>query len=122
MKMELETILDQRYEMGLNPHLAKAIGLQKALMLVHLHSLIEAYGVERDGRDWICQTYEQLQRQIPFWSKGTVKRTILILEKDGCLVSCNYNKWKMNKTKWYSIRYELAIDMCDGTDRTSHYL
>ena len=109
--MELETLLDQEYSLGFNPDLAETIGLSKAVMLAHLHTLIETCGVERDGRDWIVHTYRQLHEQLPFWSEATIKRTILSLEKDGCLVSENYNQSKMNKTKWYSICYEQYIVM-----------
>lgn len=104
--MNLKTLLRQEYSLRFNPHLAEMIGLPKALMVTHLHTLIEVDGVERDERIWISQTYEQLHRQLPFWSLGTIKRTILSLEKEGLLISSNYNKWKMDKTKWYSIRYE----------------
>ena len=109
--MELETLLDQEYSLGFNPDLAETIGLPKALMLAHLHTLIEAYGVERDGRDWIVLTYRQLQKQLPFWSVSTIKRTIHSLEKEGCLVSEMYNQSNRQKMKWYSICYEKYIDM-----------
>ncbi|MGE7767146.1 hypothetical protein [Peribacillus sp. NPDC096540] len=115
--MELETLLDQDYSLGFNPYLAESIGIPKALMLAYLHSTIEAYGMERDGRDWIYSTYDQLHTQLPFWSKGTIKRIILSLEKEGFMVSSNYNNWKMDKTKWYSICYEKYIDMREDPDK-----
>ncbi|MGE7603562.1 hypothetical protein ACQKL5_13905 [Peribacillus sp. NPDC097675] len=63
--MELETLLDQEYSSGFNPDLAETIGLSKAVMLAHLHTLIETCGVERDGRDWIVHTYRYRSGQRP---------------------------------------------------------
>lgn len=104
--MDLKTLLRQEYSLCFNRDLAEMIGLPKALMVAQLHTLIEANGVERDERIWISQTYEQLHTHLPFWSLGTIKRTILSLEKEGLIISSHYNQWKMDKTKWYSIRYE----------------
>ncbi|MCC3359150.1 hypothetical protein [Bacillus sp. REN16] len=44
--------------------------------------------------------------QIPFLSKSTIQRTILKLEDNGYLHSDNFNKLKIDKTKWYTILYE----------------
>ncbi|WP_254119113.1 conserved phage C-terminal domain-containing protein [Bacillus sp. FJAT-29790] len=44
--------------------------------------------------------------QLPFWSESTIKRTIKSLENQGYLISGNFNRSKMDQTKWYSIDYE----------------
>ncbi len=51
--------------------------------------------------------------QLPFWSESTIKRTIKSLEKQGYLISGNFNRSKMDQTKWYSIDYEKLSEL-DG--------
>ena len=48
---------------------------------------------------------------MPFWSESTIKRTIKSLEEQGYLLSANYNRLKMDKTKWYSIDYEKLAEL-----------
>ena len=56
-------------------------------------------------------TYLNWQEQLPFWSAETIKRVIRRLEKNGYLLSANYNRYKMDKTKWYSINYEKVAEL-----------
>ena len=89
------------------PSLAKAIGLNEAIFLQQLHYWLQKSGKPRDGRIWIYNTYEDWERQLPFWSKRTVQRIALHLEEAGLLVSSvAYNQSKMDKTKWYAIDYD----------------
>lgn len=44
--------------------------------------------------------------KLSFWSIETIKRVIRRLEQNGYLFAANYNRFKMDKTKWYSINYE----------------
>ena len=50
-------------------------------------------------------------------------RAFHALEKEGYLISGNYNRLKLDKTKWYSIDYdklaELEGDLIVTLDRTS---
>lgn len=95
----------------INTELACLIGLNEAIVLQQLHYWIEknkAAGVNfRDGRVW---TYSTLQgyrdRDFPFWSFNTVRRTIASLVEVGFLCKGNYNKLKIDKTLWYAIDYE----------------
>jgi uncharacterized phage protein (TIGR02220 family) len=58
-----------------------------------------------EGKKWIFNSYKDWQNQFQFWSESTIKRAIHSLEKQGCLISGNWNSTKMNKTKWYTIDY-----------------
>ncbi|HDG5469378.1 TPA: DnaD domain protein, partial [Staphylococcus aureus] len=51
------------------------------------------------------------QKQFPFWSLITIKRTIYSLEKQNLLLIGNYNKAKFDKTKWYTINYQTIEGM-----------
>ncbi len=44
---------------------------------------------------------------MPIWKSETTMRTAFKnLEKQGLLITANYNKAKFDKTKWYRINYE----------------
>ncbi|HDF6263133.1 TPA: DnaD domain protein, partial [Staphylococcus aureus] len=55
--------------------------------------------------------YPEWQKQFPFWSLITIKRTIYSLEKQNLLLIGNYNKAKFDKTKWYTINYQTIEGM-----------
>lgn len=55
---------------------------------------------------------------MPLWSESTIKRTIRSLEKQGFLISANWNRLKIDKMKWYTIDYEKVEEL--ETDITSH--
>jgi hypothetical protein len=89
------------------PSLATKIGLNKAVVLQQIHFWL---GISKHedmiGRTWVYNSYEEWQKQLPFWSVSTIKRTIRSLEMLGLVLSDNFNQMKMDKTKWYSIDYE----------------
>ena len=88
------------------PSLAEKIGLNEAIMLQQIHFWLTRNPHEKDGRQWIYNTYAEWATQFPFWSESTIKRTIRSLEKKGLIITGNYNKVKIDKTKWYTIDYE----------------
>ena len=88
------------------PTLAQKIGLNEAVMLQQIHYWLESSQHEKEGRKWVYNSYRAWQLQMPFWSERTIKRSIKSLEDQGYLLSANYNRLTMDKTKWYSIDYE----------------
>ncbi len=88
------------------PRLAAKIGLNEAVVLQQIHYWLGISKHKIEGRTWVYNTYEEWQKQLPFWSVSTIKRTIRSLEMLGLVLSDNFNKMKMDKTKWYSIDYE----------------
>lgn len=61
----------------INPELAIRIGLNEAIVLQQIkYWLTETEsGHKQDGREWVYNTYEEWQKQFPFWSVDTIKRT-----------------------------------------------
>src|SRR5699024_10582735 len=51
-------------------------------------------------------TYKEWAKQFPFWSESTIRRTVNSLEKQKLLIVGNFNKLKIDNTKWYTIDYE----------------
>jgi hypothetical protein len=92
------------------PSLAGMIGLNESIVLQQLHYWLTDSKNIRDGFKWVYNTYEDWQKQFPFWSVSTIRRTITKLEKDKYIIVGNYNKLKIDNTKWYRIEYS-SLDM-----------
>lgn len=88
------------------PSLAKAIGLNEAIVLQQIHYWLRKSNNVKDGHKWIYNSMPNWQKQFNFWSLPTVKRVFRSLEKQGLIVTANYNKAGFDKTKWYRINYE----------------
>jgi len=92
--------------------LAKLIGLNEAIVLQQVHYWItinqKAKKNFHEGRYW---TYNSIkawhEENFEFWSYDTVKRTFSKLESLNLLITDNFNKDPRDKTKWYSINYEV---------------
>lgn len=93
------------------PTLAKKVGLNEAIILQQIHywNRINEKNNHNfyDGYYWTYNTYEDWQKQFPFWSTRTIQRAINRLEKLKLVVSGNYNELKLDKTKWYRINYKV---------------
>ncbi|MDF0728712.1 conserved phage C-terminal domain-containing protein [Cytobacillus sp. S13-E01] len=96
------------------PSLAAKTGLNEAVVLQQIHYWLGISKHKIEGRTWVYNTYEEWQKQLPFWSVSTIKRTIRSLEMLGLLLSENWNQMKMDKTKWYSIDYEKLQEFEDS--------
>ncbi|MDR6999693.1 DnaD domain protein [Neobacillus niacini] len=92
--------------MIVSPSLANRIGLNEAIVLQQLHYWVNKSTHIIEGRKWIYNTYNDWQEQFSFWSLSTIKRVFRSLADQGFLLSGNWNKSKMDKTKWYTIDYE----------------
>ncbi|WP_449540443.1 DnaD domain-containing protein [Ferdinandcohnia sp. Marseille-Q9671] len=93
------------------PTLATTIGLNESIILQQLHYWIKRSTNIREDRKWVYFTYEELGGQFPFFSKSTIRRTIMSLEASEYILAKNFNKMKMDQTKWYTINYEIVNDL-----------
>lgn len=88
------------------PKLAVAIGLDEAIVVQQLHYWLNPKrksGKIINGRRWIYNTYaEWRETNFPFWSEIHIKRTFLILEKCGIIVSCQ-PEGAFSRRKYYRI-------------------
>jgi hypothetical protein len=114
-------LLMQEPPLVIQPTLATLLGLHEAIILQQINYWIsKPKAHERDGRRWVYNSYAEWQTQFPFLSADQIKRAILHLEKNGVLLSANYNDLAVNRTKWYSIDYEaLATFQPSGTSAPS---
>ncbi|MDQ0220741.1 hypothetical protein ELQ35_02120 [Peribacillus cavernae] len=93
------------------PSLALKIGLNEAIMLQQVHYWLSKSQHWIGGRKWVYNTYQEWNRQMPFWSVSTVKRTVRALEGMGYLISDRFNYSQMDQTKWYTIDYEKFAEL-----------
>lgn len=112
------------------PSLAATIGLNEAIVLQQVHYWLQvkkSAGKDYiDGNYWVYNSFSEWNKQFPFWSINTIKRTFYSLEEKGLLISGNYNQRNFDKTKWYSIDYS-ALTHFDTlvdpfwVDRETHF-
>ena len=88
------------------PSLAVKIGLNEAIILQQIHYWLLKSNNVRDGYKWVYNSYSEWNKQFPFFSRNTMIRAFNSLEKQGLLITANYNKASFDKTKWYRIDYE----------------
>ncbi|EGQ4218252.1 DnaD domain protein [Staphylococcus pseudintermedius] len=101
----MNKLLIDDYPIQVLPKLAETIGLNEAIILQQIHYWLNNSNHQYDDKKWIYNSYPEWQKQFPFWSLMTIKRSIYSLEKQELLIVGNYNKAKFDKTKWYSINY-----------------
>lgn len=91
------------------PELAVAVGLNESIVLQQLHYWIEINHRTGknliDGMYWVYNTYQEWQKQFPFWSPSTIRRTFKNLVDEGFILKGCYNKLRVDQTLWYTIDY-----------------
>ncbi|AGV99376.1 phage replication protein [Bacillus thuringiensis serovar morrisoni str. 4AA1] len=113
-------LLSSTDTMIFKPALAKQIGLNEAIVLQQIHYWLEKSNHNYDGRVWVYNTAEKWNDQFSWWSLSTMKRMFNKLEKEGYLLTGNYNKKGFDRTKWYSIDYErLTYASCQNESMES---
>lgn len=103
----LEKFLIREEPLLFSPTLAKALGINEAVILQQIHYWVGKKLHYFDQRYWTYNTYAEWRKQFPWLSENGIKGVIKKLEKLGILDANNYNKWKFDRTKWYSINYEV---------------
>lgn len=110
-------LLIQEPPLQVLPSLAKAIGLNEAIVLQQIHYWLRKSNNVKDGHKWIYNSMTNWQKQFSFWSLPTVKRVFWSLKNQGLLITANYNKAGFDKTKWYRINYEKLQHMSQRSDQ-----
>jgi hypothetical protein len=92
------------------PTLAKAIGLNEAIVLQQINYWLNQKGIGKTlrGERWIYNTVADWQENFPFWSQETIKRTIYNLQDAQLIKSGVYNQSPTDRTKWYTINFAVV--------------
>lgn len=56
-----------------------------------------------DGIYWTFNSMEAWSKQIDFMTINIIRRTLEKMEKEGLIVTGNYNTSKYDRTKWYAL-------------------
>lgn len=122
--MTISKLLLDEPPLQVMPTLAKLIGLNEAIVLQQIHYWLKHNEKDKqnfiDGHYWVYNTYEQWHEQFPFWSIMTIRRTMTKLENMGLLIAGNYNKAGFDKTKWYSINYNVLNNLFSSSVQNEH--
>jgi hypothetical protein len=70
----MSKLLINEYPLMVLPSLAVRIGLNEAIFIQQLHYWLEKAGTEKQGRKWVYNTYQDWEKQFPFWSNATLRR------------------------------------------------
>lgn len=98
------TWLFDEHPLVIDVKLAQVIGLNQAIVLQQLNYWLHSRSAKKvNGQVWVYNRIKDWNEQFPFWSKNTVQRTLDSLEKDHLVITGNFNKYKFDRTKWYSI-------------------
>jgi len=90
------------------PSLAVAIGLNEAIIVQQIHYWLGRSNNVRNGRKWVYKSYPEWQEEFPFWSLDTIGRNVRKLEAEDIILSTDkYNQAATDRTKWYSIDYDM---------------
>lgn len=95
------------------PSLAEAIGLNEAIVIQQLHYWLEnpKVGFEKNGFKWVSNTYDEWQKNFPFWSTSTIKRIFTELEDRKFVVSGKFEVSDWSQRKAYRVNYELLDEV-----------
>ena len=103
----------------LMPTLAKNIGLNESIVVQQVHYWLTSSKHEHENRKWIFNTYEEWNKQFPFWSNKTLRRIFANLVNNGILITGNFNKLGFDRTIWYTICYEKLSEFNGQNDHIS---
>ncbi len=98
------------------PELACKIGLNEAIILQQLNYWLNKSSRSHDGRLWVYNTYSDWQKQFPWWSLSTIKRSLSTLKKMGLIITGNYNLLPQDRTIWYTIDFDKINELANKED------
>lgn len=114
-----ELFIDKDDVLLIRKELVRVLGdLNEAVILNQINYWIEinkkADKNFHDDRYWVFNTYQTWKEtDFDFWSTDTIRRTLTRLENKGIILTANYNKLKIDKTKWYTIDYKNLQEKID---------
>lgn len=114
-----ELFIDKSKALIVNTDLALVLGdLNEAIVLNQLNYWLEINKKADknfiDDRYWVYNSYSDWKaNDFPYWSEKTIQRTFTRLESKGIVISANYNKLAIDKTKWYTINAKKLQELVD---------
>lgn len=101
-----------------SPTLATIIGLDEAIVIQQVHYWLmnsKNAGRIEEGEKWVYNTYEEWQEgNFPFWSVDKVQRVFLKLEKEGLIISRQFDAKNRDMRKFYRLAYDAICALHDA--------
>ena len=119
--MEKSRLLMKEQPLVVDKTLATLIGLNEAIVLQQIEywtNIKEVADVKNirsrnenyvDGYYWTYNTIEEWNKEFPFWSYDTVKRTLKKLRDKNLVITGNYNLKGYDRTLWYRVNHDEVI-------------
>ena len=112
-----------------NVSIAKEIGVLPALLIHHFYTfMIYNQQVEKqlvrddskvstfhEGKTWSFSSFDDLHEYFPEYSKAAIKKAVKKLKEIKIIEIGNFNKYRFDKTNWYTIVDESILDLYDAT-------
>lgn len=114
-----ELFIDKSKTLIVNTDLALVLGdLNEAIVLNQLNYWLEINKKADknfiDDRYWVYNSYSDWKaNDFPYWSEKTIQRAFTRLESKRIVISANYNKLAIDKTKWYTINVKQLQELVD---------
>jgi len=119
-----DNLVDTDSPLLIYPELAELLWFNEAIVFNQIHYWLKLYQEDKSHihkeRVWIYNSYENWKTNFPRWSTSTIRRAINKLEKQWYIMSWNFNKMKMDKTKWYTIDFAIYRQKLQAHKRTSN--
>lgn len=94
------------------PSLAKAVGLNEAIMLQQVHYWLKHAKTKHDGKVWFYKTFEEWQEQdFSFWSVRTIKRIAMSLVEMDLLLVKKLAINSFNRVNHYTVNYRKLTEI-----------
>lgn len=94
------------------PSLAKAIGLNEAIVLQQAHYWLRHAKVEHEGKKWFYKTFDSWHEQdFSFWSTRTIKRAVTSLVDSELLLVAKLSTNSFNRVNHYTVNYEKLAEI-----------
>ena len=100
-------VVEMTRDLAFNVTLAKAYGVDGAVLLHHLAFWVYRNEVnDRNFHDetyWTYNSHKAYAELFPMWNTAKIKRILRRLEEQGAIRVGNFNKAKFDRTNWYTI-------------------
>lgn len=122
--MQRSRLLLDEQPLQVLPGLAAKLGLNRALFLQQLHYWLQKDSAHsQEGRKWVYNTYEEWHEQFPFWTAEAIRKIVSQLENNGIIqTTTRYNKRRADRTKWYTIDYDVLNTLLERPDESTQTL
>lgn len=92
---------------------AQTYGVEEAIMLHNFKFWIAKNKANRkhlhEGRTWTYNTATAFAELMPYWTEKQVRRVLESLEKQGVILTGDFNEDTRNRTKWFALANEANL-------------